>query len=111
MYLKDGFGTYSAKFIHKRFSKCFQLVYLYFICRLYTQTKTWECTWECMLNRELGKIHGWLCTNKFSINLTKPNLMVFNKTNECVYHWFINTLTIDVKYVETHTQQIIYVYI
>ena len=36
------------------------------------------------VNKELYKIHGWLCTNTLSINLTKTNFMVFSKSNKFV---------------------------
>ena len=32
-----------------------------------------------VVNMELNSIHKWLCTNKFPINLSKTNFMVFNK--------------------------------
>ena len=34
---------------------------------------------------ELDQKHGWLCTNKLSINLTKTNVMVFSKSNKFGY--------------------------
>ena len=39
---------------------------------------------QSTVNKELDKIHGWLCTNKLSINLTKTNFMVFSKSNKFV---------------------------
>ena len=33
------------------------------------------------VNKDLDKIHGRLCTNKLSINLTKTNFTVFSKSN------------------------------
>ena len=36
------------------------------------------------VNKDLDKIHGWLCTNTLSINLTKTNFVVFGKSNKFV---------------------------
>ena len=36
-------------------------------------------TGENIVNKELHLIYAWLCTNTFSINLSKPNFMLFNK--------------------------------
>ena len=40
---------------------------------------------QSTVHKELDKIHGWLCMNKLSINLTnKTNFMVFSKSYKFV---------------------------
>ena len=34
---------------------------------------------QSTVNKELDKIHDWLCLHTLSINLTEINFMVFNK--------------------------------
>ena len=34
------------------------------------------------MNKELEKLHEWLCINRFSLNITKTNFVIFHSINK-----------------------------
>ena len=56
---------------------------------------------QSIANEELDKIHGWLCTNKLSINITKTNFMVFSKSNKFVIPRIYIELSDNVRFLDT----------
>ena len=40
---------------------------------------------QIIVNKEIYTIHGWLCTDTLSINLTKTIFIVFSKSNKFVF--------------------------
>ena len=55
------------------------------------------------MNKELLKLHDWLCINRLSLNITKTNLVIFHSINKPKVHVtiLINKEAIDeVKYVK-----------
>ena len=58
---------------------------------------------EITMNKELLKVHDWLCINRLSLNITKTNFVIFHSINKPKVHVtiLINKEAIDeVKYVK-----------
>ena len=58
---------------------------------------------EKTMNKELLKVHDWLCINRLSLNITKTNFVIFHSINKPKGHVtvLINKEAIDeVKYVK-----------